>query len=347
MADAVWDDESIRQRAEHLLKTLGLAPIQSFTRLLGGANNRVFRLETTSRRLLLKAYFRHPLDLRDRLAAEAALLELAWKHGVRSVPEPVAFDHVHALGLQEFVPGRKLRRDEIDETRVEQAAGFLVDVNRLRDTREAEQLPLASEACFSVDEHIAKVEQRVQRIEGATLAAEDGDLAVGTIQSRLRSLWDRVRGEVERQASRVGIARQPSLPSEHRCVSPSDFGFHNALAMPSGELRFIDFEYAGWDDPAKTICDFFCQPAIPVPLDLFDRFMGRLSPVLADPTRTLARVRLLWPMIQVKWCCILLNGWLPEAVARRRFAGAPAGADATSLGQRLESIDKTLFTAIG
>src|SRR5258708_29751946 len=41
------------------------------------------------------------------------------------------------------------------------------------------------------------------------------------------------------------------------------FGFHNALLRPSQELCFLDFEYAGHDDPAKMVGDFFSQPAIP------------------------------------------------------------------------------------
>ena len=42
-------------------------------------------------------------------------------------------------------------------------------------------------------------------------------------------------------------------------MSPSDFGFHNVIKKDDF-LYFIDFEYAGLDDPVKLICDFYCQP---------------------------------------------------------------------------------------
>ena len=45
------------------------------------------------------------------------------------------------------------------------------------------------------------------------------------------------------------------------------------LAASDKKLRFLDFEYAGWDDPAKLIGDFFCQPAIPAPHSEFERFV--------------------------------------------------------------------------
>ena len=47
------------------------------------------------------------------------------------------------------------------------------------------------------------------------------------------------------------------LEEDEKIISPSDFGLHNAKLGEDGKLAFFDFEYAGWDDPAKTIADFF------------------------------------------------------------------------------------------
>ena len=49
------------------------------------------------------------------------------------------------------------------------------------------------------------------------------------------------------------------LKKEEMIISPSDFGFHNVINK-NNKLFFIDFEYAGLDDPIKLICDFYCQP---------------------------------------------------------------------------------------
>ena len=103
-------------------------------------------------------------------------------------------------------------------------------------------------------------------------------------------------------------------------VSPSDFGFHNALKTPDGRTRFFDFEYAGWDDPARMLCDFFCQPAVPAPLDYLVRFAASVSADSEEPDAMLARIRLLFPVYRIKWCCILLNDFLRVGDRRRRFA---------------------------
>ncbi len=100
-------------------------------------------------------------------------------------------------------------------------------------------------------------------------------------------------------------------------VSPSDFGFHNALLRPDGRWVFFDFEYGGWDDIAKLVNDVFLQPAVPVPFDLFEPFLDRV--IGNDPTER-RRISLLRPVFAVKWCCIMLNPFLPDTAARGAFA---------------------------
>ena len=51
------------------------------------------------------------------------------------------------------------------------------------------------------------------------------------------------------------------LTNNRQLLSPSDFGFHNTLLTNEG-LKFIDFEYFGWDDPVKLTCDFLLHPGM-------------------------------------------------------------------------------------
>ena len=92
--------------------------------LPGGGNNRVYRLDCGGSPLLLKAYFHHPDDPRDRLAAEFAFSRFAWDHGLRCIPQPLARDDRNHLGLYEFIDGRALAAAEIGADAVDQAAAF-------------------------------------------------------------------------------------------------------------------------------------------------------------------------------------------------------------------------------
>jgi hypothetical protein len=105
------------------------------------------------------------------------------------------------------------------------------------------------------------------------------------------------------------------------CLSPSDFGFHNAL-VDGPRIGFLDFEYAGRDDPAKLVCDFFAQPELPAPQALFEPFVTRLVSSLGLNAQDAARCHALRAAYRVKWACILLNEFLPHDAARRAFATA-------------------------
>lgn len=301
-----------------LAGSAGLGRVRELVPLPGGANNRVFRLDAENGGAVLKAYFRHPDDPRDRLGAEWAFARLAWATGVRRVPEPLACDPEAGLAVFEHVAGERPGSGEGGEGFVEQAVSFVRDLNAHRLHPLAARLPVASEACFSLAEHRRAVALRVAR-----LAEVDDTDAAEFVWRDLLPLWSRVRHAAEAEARDNRVSIHQVLDPVERCVSPSDFGLHNALVEPDGRLRFLDFEYAGWDDPAKLVCDFFCQPAVPVPSRYFDAFARGVAADFPDPPAVVGRAMLLLPVYRVKWVCIRLNEFLSAGGRRRAFSLDP------------------------
>src|SRR5262249_28106137 len=146
--------------------------------------------------------------------------------------------------------------------------------------------------------------------------------AAALVATELVPAWEGVAARAARRAEELGMAADEEIRAADRCLSPSDFGFHNALLGADRRLRFLDFEDAAWDDPAKLICDFFCQPAVPAPREEYERFAAGVTADLSDPAWHRARAALLLPAYRVKWCCILLNDFLSAGARRRRFAAA-------------------------
>lgn len=284
-----------------------------------GGNNRVYLVTAGSRRLIAKWYFSHPSDTRDRLSAEYSLLAYAERIGLDCVPRPVACDPATHLALYEFIEGRKLSAAEVDERQVDAALGFFLALNDPRHRDLAVDLPPASEACFSLVDHLSMVESRIARLDG--IAPEtDLDREAQAFVVDLCARWVRLKESVTRRVRALGFDPGTPLPEVDRCVSPSDFGFHNALATQDGRLVFLDFEYAGWDDPAKFANDFFCQPAVPVAERFYEDFIAEAMRFSVNATLLAERARLMRPIFQIKWCCIILNDFLPAAARRRRFA---------------------------
>lgn len=283
-----------------------------------GGNSRVYIASAGGKRYAVKHYFR---DDRNRLHAERSFLEFAAAAGINSVPRVIGSEG--DVGIYEFIAGRPLNLTDLTAQRVREAATFFRALNAHRD--KAGALPLASEACFTVGDHVRMVDRRVERLHAIT------DTAARRFAASLERRWLEIRAALSTHGD----------DSFERCVSPSDFGFHNALVRESGELAFLDFEYAGWDDPAKMLCDFFTHPALPVPGEHFDEFAATTMSFAANPAALEARARALLPLFQIKWCCIMLNEFVPGAAERRRFAN-PGQDEAAARARQLDKAGNLL-----
>jgi Ser/Thr protein kinase RdoA (MazF antagonist) len=295
-------------------KNLELQPLSA------SGNNRVFAVKSFNQKFVLKWYFHDHSDQRDRLGAEYSFLEHAWKMGLRCIPQPFAKDPTQHIALYEFVEGNKLNVEDVSQTHIDQAAQFLADLNSKESHQLAQDLPIASEACFSLTEHVDMVEKRLDRLK-VLVGSSAVDLEAIQFIQALRAIWARLCQLLSRAMLKVGVNLDLALNQNQRCISPSDFGFHNALLRDNETLCFIDFEYAGWDDPAKAIGDFFAHPGVQISHQYLDSFLEKaLAPYNESFDDMNKRVRLLEPLFQIKWCCIILNEFLPNEARRRNFA---------------------------
>lgn len=309
-----------KAKIDSLLNKEGIKDDFKIVPIHGGRNNRIFRIDVGNAHFCLKSYFNNPDDPRDRLENEFGFLDFAWQMGIRIVPEPLAMDKENNLGLYEFINGRKFRSQDVTEKRMDEALNLFRSLNNHKNNIKAKKLPNGSEACFSLSDHLKLVDYRVNRLLNIEHSSSINHKAIEFIRNELSPLWEKIFISVHRDIQKLGFPPNKQLIRMDRCLSPSDFGFHNTILEANGRLRFIDFEYAGWDDPAKMVCDFFCQPDIPVPLKYFDMFVQVAAIDLNEPERQINRFKVLLPVYQIKWCCIMLNDFLPIDAKRRRFA---------------------------
>jgi hypothetical protein len=313
-------DTALKTDIEALLVTAGVSPVGAqIAPCAAGGNNRVYRVDVGGRALVAKRYFRQPSDTRDRLNAEYAFLTYAREAQIGSVPRPLAKDDRAGIALYEFIDGRRLSPQALLRGHIDQARDFFVRLNDPEKRVLGSGLPEASEACFSIVRQLDLVQERLARLSLIPATSGAGEQAIA-FTTALGERWAALRGRVLSECTRRGIDPRAELPLEDRCISPSDFGFHNALVTHEGKAVFVDFEYAGWDDPAKAVSDFFSHPAVPVPFDYFEDFLNAALTFSSRPGMLAERTRLMLPVFQVKWCCIVMNDFLPALWQRRRFA---------------------------
>jgi len=303
-----------------LKKRYGALPTR-MERLSGGKNSGVFRCEMPDGlTLALKNYHRDSRDTRDRLGVEFGALTFLWRQGVRQVPEPLWMDRSVGCAAYGMIHGHRIDGIDIGSHEILTCVQFLHQLNRLRVLEESRQLPLASEACFSFEAVLVNIEHRLQRLEAV---GENSLLA-----SKLHGFLDHEFKPLLASA-RTFRGQNPGeswwdieLPWSERCLSPSDFGFHNALQRPNGDFVFLDFEYFGWDDPAKLIVDFLHHPAMQLSHDSRQVFIDQTLELFDDSGRLRQRLPAAYILFGLKWCMILLNEFVPEDFARRVFSNA-------------------------
>lgn len=290
----------------------------------GGRNSRVYHLVGEGgKACAAKVYFRQTGDPRDRLGTEFTALSFLWKNGVREIPRTIACCSEAGVALYEFIEGDKVPAEALTSVEIDKAVEFVVRLQKLVDQPEALTLKPASEAYFSIAQTHQNVQARLARlIDGQDKNAVEPDLHQFLYDDLLPSLdritrWSRSQADWDTELA-------PSL----RTLSPSDFGFHNAIRRDGRNGRdgivFLDFEYFGWDDPAKLISDFILHPAMNLSADLARRFARAVVQQFDQQfdTGLKQRVRSVYPLFGLKWCLICLNEFLPEHRARRQFAGA-------------------------
>jgi Ser/Thr protein kinase RdoA (MazF antagonist) len=269
----------------------------------GGGNNRVFRVRAGARSYALKGYPTTVDDPRDRLGHEFGGLTFLRRGGVTAVPEPLAADPVAGFALYDWIEGTPVSSH--DATDIENAVSFLAQLDELSGDPAAAALPAAAEAVFRPAELDAQIAFRLER-----LAALPGD------EPALRRLVPEIRAILRT------LDRPDEAPVPRRTLSPSDFGFHNALRRPDGDLVFLDFEYFGWDDPVKLVCDVWWHPGMALGVADRELFVRLARPVYAADREWDERFARDLPRYGLRWALIVLNEFVPGVWERRRAAGA-------------------------
>lgn len=302
--------EDKRLIEETLIGSKLLTEVNHIDSIGHGKNNRTYSVSGKGKKYFAKFYYFSESDNRNRLDSEFKFLYYANKKNLTCVPEAILRLDAKNLGIYEFIEGEKFIVDDLNQEKIISAANFFRSLNTPGDDISAKNINSASEAFLDLDEYMSMIDKKIFILKEVASSSSDDSLT-GYLKE-LQKIWQNTKAKLTKDYD--FLSKNQSL-----CVSPSDFGFHNALKTTKG-LYFLDFEYAGLDDPAKFISDFFIQPEIRVPFKYFEEFSYIALDGFSDQNLLFERVKKLFPMFQIKWCCIILNEFIPSVAGRRIFS---------------------------
>ena len=275
-------------------------------------NNCLYILTTNTNKLILKEFLLSKNDNFSRIKNEVSFLSYANKYCGKFTPKILDFDYENNLVLYEYIEGKKLSPHDINETTLNQAINFFKDLNLYRNN--AKYLSPAKDSRKSISGHIKLINSRVESINKICRNKVPNNLLL-----KLNVLWDRIVDTIKSDCIKLNLDMNYTLSDSEICLSPSDFGFHNCLRANNKQLIFFDFEYAGWDDPAKLVGDFFSQISIPICQSHFDFFSSEINSILKIQNG-IERIKILRYAYRLKWICIVLNIFDKEIMNRRLFS---------------------------
>lgn len=282
------------------------------TPLSGGRNNRAYRLETSTGTFLLKIY-RHDADW-DRLATETRFLDFCAHHRIQHVPKVLCTDARAAAALHSWLGNAPFAEARPSSQDSAAAAAFIQKIAAAsrRPNALANVLP-ACDACLCLRDYFRSPIGRItdlSRLLAATPHAPYAGEALKLVEKKITPLWQQIQTTAMTSLTGMDLARP--FAADSLLYSPSDFGFHNTVRLANNTaLGFVDFEYAGLDDPVKLICDYQCQADVVMPDNAWESLLRACADGFGATARAVNewrdRIRIALPPTRVKFICIVLN----------------------------------------
>ena len=300
----------------------------SAQRVEGRGNSKIFRVETSQGSIALKVYPDLAVDNRLRRNAEWQALKFLQQNKLQ-VPKPVQTDSELNWSLIEWIDGSPA--DPQNQAHLDQAATFIQSLNQAsRAVSSGSVFGLATEACLNP----SFIETQINNRLVALKSVEDSALREfidNVVSSTLTRTIEKTR--------RLMVGNYDAiLDQRFWTLSPSDFGLHNAIATPQGDLVFFDFEYFGWDDPVKLTADFCLHPGMSLDENAQQQWISEAKKVFADDPNFGVRLNALYPLYAIRWALIILNEYRADKIKNRLNAQSRMQSDIR--GAQLRQMEK-------
>lgn len=292
------------------------------TLIKGRGNSRIYQLVLANgEKCALKIYPDRQPDNRARLETEFSAATILERNGFSVMKALVKNDDMN-WAVYSWIDGTVI--ESPDEAFISKSADFIRRLKKLSsESGQFADFPEASESCLSGEEIVRQIKGRLTKLQAAD-SAELSRFLTDEFLPAFQSMTEYARAG-------CGKLFEQTLSSSFFVPSPSDFGAHNAIKNIAGETIYIDFEYFGWDDPAKLVSDFYWHPAMNLSDELRSKWIEDTKDIFEDDLSFSKRLRAYLPLIGLRWCLILLNEFLPDRLQQRIHADQAKASDSKDI----------------
>ena len=298
--------EITNKEITYLVNSIYKRPINSVEKIEGRGNSKLYKVSTGEMgSIVLKDYPDLLNDPRKRLMTEVNAFRII--EDFNQTPKVVAFDEQQNIAFYEWIEGIHL--SNIDDKHIIEALNFIKNVQNVKDKDSCE---LASEACLSAKHLFDQIDDRFKK-----LSLVDNQDLQNFLDTMFQPLWNQAKEWSEQHWPSGNITSD--LSNAMQILSPSDFGFHNAL-LKDNKLFFLDFEYFGRDDSVKLMADFVWHPGMNLSNSQKSIWLKGAFEIFKKDLNIHVRFHAAWPIFGLRWALILLNEFLEGGWQKRVYA---------------------------
>jgi len=309
--------------------------VKAVQRIEGRGNSRLFRINMESgQKYAGKLYPDSTFDDRNRLEKETKAYRFLHSNEIKSVPENIWSDTNLNFGLFEWVNGTEI--NEVTDDNIINATVFVEKLAKLSKHTRNKEFQSASAACLSGQMIEEQIRNRYEIIH--KLSDNQYELRC-FLENNFSDSFEKILTESKKNWP--GIF-ETDLSKNYQVLSPSDFGFHNALFI-NNSIKFIDFEYFGWDDPVKLTCDFLLHPGMVLTNERKNIWVTRTKEIFSDDNCFQQRLISSYGLYGLCWCLIMLNVFLKEEQIQKKNTTVEIIDIKEKLLQQLEKSKKMLL----
>ena len=282
--------------------------VKSIEKLKGRGNSAIYKLHLFNKnKLALKIY--PEISYHDRLKSEFKSTEIFKELNIKNVQRPVAFNTLLDVASYDWIDGDSFSTYGVKE--LEASLSFLRTLHENSHAKQFTNFPMAADSCLKGLDIEKQIQRRLSQLD--LLSVEGSEL-----EQFLTNEFKPIAQEIiswSKFSWPIHPSYIESIQKDKLILSPSDFGFHNSLRSQNENLIFHDFEYFGWDDPAKLISDFSHHAAMNLSKEIEEFWFQESAKIYGH--ELIDRLRAVWPLHGLNWCLIILNEFKEDVWERR------------------------------
>ena len=211
-------------------------------------NSEIYSIIFKGKKSILKIYKSND---QNRIKRESKVITFLNNKNFKKIPKKYDLNLKNNFIIMSFIKG-KIPNSDINF--INKLSNYINEMQTYIRLEDKKNLPYAAEACLNINGHFEKTITKITDIRNKLKEFKYTYETLEIIDNKILPWIHNYKKDIQ-----FRIKCNENISNKDLILSQSDIGIHNTF-IHEEEIHTFDYEYAGLDDPAKTISDLIINP---------------------------------------------------------------------------------------